>query len=199
MSLHITTILYFFFCRSNEKVIFILLIEVIFFFFLLNFKELISISQLAADNAAAAAKLLQLCLTLCDPIDSSSPGSPIPGILQARTLEWVAISSSSAWKRKEKVKSLSRVPLFATPWTAAYQAPLSMGFFQARVLEWVAIAFSGRKWHVFNKYLGVIKRSIFKMQDLKNFLQVGFWHFITQTLFLCHHPHTSDAELCRRC
>ena len=79
-------------------------------------------------RVAAAAKLLQLCPTLCDPIDSSPPGSPIPGILQARTLEWVAISFSSAWKWKVKVKSPSRVQLLATPWTAAYQAPPSMGF-----------------------------------------------------------------------
>ena len=74
------------------------------------------------------AKLLQSCLTLCDPIDGSPPGSPVPGILQARTLEWVAISFSNAWKWKVKVKSLSRVWLLATPWTAAHQAPLSMGF-----------------------------------------------------------------------
>ena len=67
--------------------------------------------------AAAAAKSLQSCLTLCDPIDDSPPGSPIPGILQARTLEWVAISFSSAWKWKVKVRSLSRVRLLATPWT----------------------------------------------------------------------------------
>jgi len=65
---------------------------------------------------------------LCNPIDGSPPGSPIPGILQARTLEWVAISFSNAWKWKVKVKSLSHVRLLATPWTAAYQAPLSMGF-----------------------------------------------------------------------
>ena len=76
----------------------------------------------------AAAKALQLCLTLCDPIDGSPPGSPVPGILQARILEWVAISFSNAWKWKVKVKSLSRVWLLATPWTIAYQAPLSMGF-----------------------------------------------------------------------
>ena len=75
---------------------------------------------------AAAAKLLQSCPTLCDPIDGSPPGSPVPGILQARTLEWVAISFSNSWK--VKVKSLSCVRLFATPWTAAYQAPPSMGF-----------------------------------------------------------------------
>ena len=66
--------------------------------------------------------------TLCDPIDSSPPGSPIPRILQARTLEWVAISFSNAWKWKVKVKSLSRVRLFAIPWTAAYQAPPSIEF-----------------------------------------------------------------------
>ena len=78
--------------------------------------------------AAAAAKLLQSCLTLCDPIDGSPPGSPIPGILQARTLEWVAISFTNAWKWKVKVKLLSRVRLCAIPWTAAYQAPPSMGF-----------------------------------------------------------------------
>ena len=78
--------------------------------------------------ASAAAKSLQSCLTLCDPIDGSPPGSPVPGILQARTLEWVAISFSNAWKWKVKEKSLSRARLFATPWTAAYQASLSMGF-----------------------------------------------------------------------
>ena len=95
---------------------------------------------------AAAAKSLQSCLTLWDPIDGSPPGSPIPGILQARTLEWVAISFSNTWKWKVKVKSLSRVLFLATPWTAAYQAPLSMGFFPGkRVLEWGAIAFSWKR------------------------------------------------------
>ena len=74
------------------------------------------------------AESLQSCQTLCDPIEGSSPGSPVPGILQARTLEWVAISFSNAWKWKVKVKSLSRVRPSATPWTAAYQAPPSMGF-----------------------------------------------------------------------
>ena len=77
---------------------------------------------------AAAAKLLQSCPTLCNPREGSSPGFPVPGILQARTLEWVAISFSKARKWKVKVKSLSRVRLFTAPWTAAYQAPLSMGF-----------------------------------------------------------------------
>ena len=92
--------------------------------------------------AAAAAKLLQSCPTLCNPVDGSPPGSPAPGILQATTLEWVAISFSNAWKWKVKVKSLSRVWLLATPWTAAYQAPLSLGFFRQELLEWSAIAFS---------------------------------------------------------
>ena len=85
-------------------------------------------------TAAAADKSLQSCLTLCDPTDSSPPGSPIPGILQARTLECVAISFSNAWKWEVKAKSLSRVWLLATPWTAAHQAPPSMGF--ARQEHW---------------------------------------------------------------
>ena len=78
--------------------------------------------------SAAAAKSLQSCPTLWDPIDGSPSGSTVPGILQARTLEWVAISFSKAWKWKVKVKSLSRVWLLRTPWTAAYQAPPSLGF-----------------------------------------------------------------------
>ena len=93
-------------------------------------------------DCSAAAKSLQLCPTLCDPRDSSSPGSAIPGTLQARTLEWVAISFSNAWKRKVKGKSLSRVQLLATPWTAAHQAPLSMGFSRQEYWSGVPIAFS---------------------------------------------------------
>ena len=83
--------------------------------------------MLKSSVLAAAAKSLQLCPTLCDRIDSSPPGSPVPGILQARTLEWVAISFSSAWKWKVKGKSLSRVWPSAIPRTAAHQAPPSMG------------------------------------------------------------------------
>ena len=97
-------------------------------------------------NTAAAAKSLQSCPTLCDPIDGSPPGSAVPGILQARTLEWVAISFSNAWKWKGKVKSLSRVRLFATPWTAAYQAPPSMGF--SRQEYW-----SGLPWFTYFIYI----------------------------------------------
>ena len=89
---------------------------------------------LCGGHYAAAAKSLQSCPTLCDPIDGSPPGSPVPGILQARTLEWVAISFSNAgkWKVESESESgkdmLSRVRLSRTPWTAAYQAPPSMGF-----------------------------------------------------------------------
>ena len=84
--------------------------------------------QLASSTCFLPAKSTQSCPTLCDPIDGSPPGSPVPGILQARILEWVAISFSNAWKWKMKVTSFSCVQLSATPWTAAYQAPLSMGF-----------------------------------------------------------------------
>ena len=87
----------------------------------------------------AAAKLLQSCPTLCDPIDGIPPGSPVPGILQTRTLEWVAISFSNAWKWKVKVRSLSRVWLLATPWTAAHQVPPSMGF--SRQEHWSGLPF----------------------------------------------------------
>ena len=83
---------------------------------------------LRVSPAAAAAKSLQSCPTLCDPIDGSPPGFPVPGILQARTLEWVAISFCYAWKWKVKVKSLSRVRLLETPCTAAHQVLPSMGF-----------------------------------------------------------------------
>ena len=108
-------------------------------------------------SATAAAKSLQSCLTLCDPIDGSPPGSPFPWILQARTLEWVAISFSNAWKWKVKVKSLSPVWPSATPWTAAFKAPPSMGF--SRQEYWSGLPlpspttlsiFSGkltRNWH----------------------------------------------------
>ena len=92
----------------------------------LRFSEITVSAALSA--AAAAAKSLQSCPTLWDPIDRSPRGSTVPGILQARTPERVAISFSKAWKWKVKVKSLSRVLLLATPWTAAYQAPPSMGF-----------------------------------------------------------------------
>ena len=97
------------------------------------------VTYLRVTFAAAAAKSLQSCPTLCNPIDGSPPGSTVPGILQARTLEWVAISFSNAGKWKVKVKSLSRVRLLATPWTAAYQAPPSMGFSRQEYWSWVPL------------------------------------------------------------
>ena len=105
-------------------------------------------------TATAAAKSRQSCPTLCDPIDGSPWGSPVPGILQARTLEWVAISFSNAWKWKVKVKSLSRVQLFATPWTAAQQAPRSMGF--SRHEYWSGLPFLKNLWRQNKKYISYI-------------------------------------------
>ena len=91
-------------------------------------KSQIWVSTKQQQYVYAAAKSLQLCPTLWDPIYNSPPGSPVPGILQAGILEWVAISFSNAWQWKVKVKSLSHVQPSATPWTAAYQAPPPMGF-----------------------------------------------------------------------
>ena len=96
----------------------------------------------------AAAASLQSCPTLCDPIDGSPPGSPVPGILQARTLEWIAVSLSNAWKWKVKVKSLSRVRLPATP--CSLPGSSVHGILQARVLEWGATAFSDDKTSYLN-------------------------------------------------
>ena len=113
------------------------------FFSPLPFTSFLSYSTFEeTSNKQYAAKSLQSCPTLCDPIDGSPPGSDVHGILQAITLEWVAISFSNAWKWKVKVKSLSRVPLFAIPWTAAYQAPPSMGFSRQEYWSGSAIAFS---------------------------------------------------------
>ena len=117
---------------------------------------------MVAMSAAAAAKSLQSCLTLCDPVDGSPPGSPIPGILQARTLEWVAIFFSNAWKWKVKVKSLSRVRPSATPWTAAFQAPPSMGFSRQEYWSGVPLPFSLKKG-----YNSKPATSIFPGQDCK--------------------------------
>ena len=97
-----------------------------------------------ATVAATNAKSLQSCPTLCSPIDGSPPGFPTPGILQARTLEWVAISFSNVWKWKVKVKSLSCVQLLATPWTAAYLAPWSMGF--SRQEYWSGVPLLSPQW-----------------------------------------------------
>ena len=111
-------------------------------------------------KTAAAAKSLQSCPTLCNPIDGSPPGSPVPGILQARTLEWVAISFFNAWKWKVKVKSLSRVRLFATPWTAAYQAPPSMGFSKQEYWSGVPLIHQLFTFAAFNFFLSPLHLSM---------------------------------------
>ena len=105
-------------------------------------------------TATAAAKSLQSCPTLYDPIDGGPPGSPVLGILQARTLEWVAISFSNAWKGKVKVKLLSRVRLFATPWSAAYQAPPSMGF--SRQEYWSGVPLPSPHWATRSPHMGKV-------------------------------------------
>ena len=102
------------------------------------------------------AKSLQSCPTLCDPTDGGPPGSPVSGILQARTLEWVAISFSNAWKGKVKVKSLSRVQLFVTPWSAAYQAPPSMGF--SRQEYWSGVPLPSPAINYYKSLHGNIKK-----------------------------------------
>ena len=139
-----------------------------------------SISQCIA-AAAAAAKLLQSCLTLCDPIDSSPPGFPVPGIPQARTLEWVAISFSNAWKWKVKVKLLSRVRLLATPWTTAHQAPLVHGIFQARVLEWGAIAFSSFMHKSFKILWESFQEEFSISQDRQLYTFLSFFFLVCHT------------------
>ena len=119
---------------------------------------------------AAAAKSLQSCPTLCDPTDGSPPGSPVPGILQARTLEWVAISFSNAWMWKVKVKSFSCVWLLATPWTAAYQAPPSMGF--SRQKYWSGVPLPSPFWS-----LQCIKQEFSVLHSTFS-LVIHFWHSI---------------------
>ena len=96
-------------------------------------------TELNWTSAAAAAKSLQSCPTLCDPIDGSPPGSPVPGILQTRTLEWAAISFSNAWQWKVKVKSLQSCPTRSDPMDCSLPGSWVHGIFQARVLEWGAI------------------------------------------------------------
>ena len=129
-------------------------------------------------HAAAAAKLPQSCLTLCDPIDGSPPGSPVPGILQARTLEWVAISFSNAWKWKVKVKTLSRVWHLVTPWTAAYQAPPSTGF--PRQEYWSGLPLPSPKVSTAMLILQVIKM---KLKEDKSFAQGPQIHDFSTTAF----------------
>ena len=120
-----------------------------------------------------AAKSLQSCPTLCDPVDGSPPGSPVPGILQERTLDWVAISFSNAWKWKVKVKSLSRVRLCVTPWTATYQAPPSMGF--SRQEYWSAVSLPSPREAWREAIHGVAK----SQTQLSNWTELNWLFYIT--------------------
>ena len=144
-----------------------------------------------AAAAAAAAESLQSRPTLCDPIDGSPPGSPVPGILHARTLEWVAIFFSNAWKWKVKVKSLSRVWLFATPWTAAYQAPPSMGF--SRQKYWNGLPLPSPMFHTKNhEKMQELEAPDCNSQRIRVVLKVGFPSFssLISDNYLppsCHH------------
>ena len=145
-------------------------------------------------SAAAAAKSLQLYPTLCDPIDSSPPGSPVPGILQARTLEWVTISFSHAWKWEVKVKSLSCVRLLATPWTAAYQAPPSMRF--SRQQYWNgAIAFSISTSNNYNNGENLVS-TFHVLRAVLSILHELFGLLLRTTVWVgsYHHPHFTDEE-----
>ena len=123
-------------------------------------------------KAAAAAKSLQSCLTLCYPIHGSPPGSPIPGTLQARTLEWVAISFSNAWKWKVKGKSLSCVRLLETSWTAAYQAPPSMAF--SRQEYWVGCH---RLLHYIVEWKAIYKTSILHIYCFYSFFKLQYFSY----------------------
>ena len=137
---------------------------------------------------AAAAKSLQSCPTLCDPIDGSPPGSPVPGILQARTLEWVATAFFNAWKWKVKVKSLSRVRLFVTPWTAAHQAPPSMGF--SRQEYWRGVPSPSLKPAIdIHKLMSVVCHSKTLSMDTQIWISHSFhrsWNIILLLIFSNH-------------
>ena len=149
---------------------------------------------------AAAAKSLQSCLTLWDPIASSPPGSPVPGILQARTLEWVAISFSNAWKWKVKGKSLSHVRLFATPWTAAYQAPPSMGFSRQGYWSGLPLPSPNVSWGQQKKKTTQRNLEDKTMQDLSLVLTTHFHRFgyinINHKMPRIFPTHISKNPLC---
>ena len=123
-------------------------------------KQPINSISIPWNTAAAAAKSLQSCPTLCDAIDGSPPGSPVPGILQARTLEWVAISFSNAWKWKVKVKALSPVWLLETSWTTAHQGSPSMGF--SRQEHWSGVPLSSPSM----EYYSALKRNELSIHEI---------------------------------
>ena len=130
-----------------------------------------------ARAAAAAAESLQSCPTLCDPIGGSPPGSPVPGILQARTLEWVTISFSNAWKWKVKVKLLSRVWPSEIPWTVAFQAPPSMGFSRQEYWSGVSLLISIFILHRISKWCACVLMHMCYIDTSKTKLQLplNFW------------------------
>ena len=138
-------------------------------------------------NEPTAAKLLQLCLTLCNPIGGSPPGSPVSGILQARTLEWVAISFSNAWKWKVKVKSLSRFWLLVTPWTAAYQAPASTGFSRQEYWSGVPLPSWNEPTDVGNLISGssAFSKSSLKLDSWFTYCWCLAWRILNVTLLVC--------------
>ena len=147
-----------------------------------NWSRLGTKGELGWTTAAAAAKSLQSCPTLCDPIDGSPPGSAVPGILQARTLEWVAIAFSIVWKWKVKVKSLSRVRLVATPWTAAFQAPPSMGF--SRQEYWRGLPLPSPKHR-----LGMLITSLIERKRLLKYRCKMTWFLSMCQLLPSKFPH----------
>ena len=148
-------------------------------------------------------KSLQSCPTLCDPIDGSPPGSPFPGILQARTLEWVAISFSSAWKWKVKVKSLSRVWLFGTPMDCSLPGSSVHGIFQARVLEWGAIAFSVLLYRCTQTHIcaGTHTSSIHMYMEYVIYVYIYIYiyftnnYIVTHTIWLIRHSHEYSCNI----
>ena len=151
--------------------------------------------------AAAAAKSLQSCPTLCNPTDSSPPGCPISGILQARTLEWVAISSSNAGKCRVKGKSLSRARLLVTPWTAAYQAPLSMGFSRQEYWNGVPLPSPWKELETLIVCLWERKQKYkVKRKQPKHIYTVAntpeSWHSVT---FSLHQASSSKWSIARMC
>ena len=138
----------------------------------------------------AAAKLLQSCLTLCDPIDGSPPGSAFPGILQARTLEWVAISFSNAWKWKMKSEVAQPCPTLSDPMDCSPPGSSFHGSFQARVLEWSAIAFSvPRSKNLLTSWLQSSSAVILEPPKIKSDT------VSTVSLSICHEVMGPDAVI----
>ena len=165
----------------------------------------VSFFSSSSPSSPLSAKSLQSCPTLCDPIGGSPPGSSIPGILQARTLEWVAISFSNAWKWKVKVKSFSRVRLCVTPWTAAYQAPPSMGFSRQEYWSGVPLPFpsclSSLLLNLHNEFLfsGVIYFSSklldsLYLLDSNSRLKLSFPSFVHFFHNFLHHICNNDLK-----